>query len=43
MQHGFITAWAEHKVMDDGGDAKFIGTEHKSYGYSDKLMERSFA
>lgn len=34
---------AERKVTDDGGDASFIGTEHKSYDYNDKPVERSVA
>lgn len=43
MQHGIITAWVKGKVKENGGDAKFIGVEHKPYHNSYKPAEGSFA
>lgn len=43
MQHGIITARAERKVTYYGSKPRFIGAEHKPYGYGRKPAESSFA
>ena len=39
VDHGKVTIWGEGQVTDDGGNAKFIGPEHKSYNNRDKPAE----
>jgi hypothetical protein len=43
VDHGKIAVWRESQVPDDGGNPKFIGTEHKSYGNGNKPTEGSLA
>ena len=39
VDHGKVTIRGEGQVTDDGGNAKFIGPEHKSYNNRDKPAE----
>ena len=39
MDHGKVAIRGEGQVTDDGGDAKFVGAEHKSYCNRDKPAE----
>ena len=42
VDHGKVTIRGECQVTDDGGNAKFVGSEHKANGNGNKPAERSF-
>jgi hypothetical protein len=42
VDHGKVAIRREGQVADDGGNAKFVGSEHKANGNGNKPAERSF-
>lgn len=41
VDHGRIAGWGEGQIPDNGGNAEFVGAEHKAYDNRNKPAEGS--